>query len=66
MMTDTHSTPRSKELAPQPSKTKMVRRRREIALLALSLGFVIAALALHEPFLILISLFPALASYGQR
>lgn len=66
MMTGTHSTPRSKELAPPPSKTKTVRRRREIALLALSLGFVIAALALHEPFLILISLFPALASYGQR
>jgi len=66
MMTGTPSTPRSKELATPQAKTQAVRRRREIALLALSLGFVLAALLLHEPFLILISIFPALASYGQR
>jgi hypothetical protein len=45
---------------------KESRRRREIALLALSLVFVAAAIWLDEPALILISVFPALASYGQR
>ena len=45
---------------------KASRRRREIALLLLSLGFVAAAVAFDEPALILISVFPALASYGQR
>ena len=45
---------------------KAARRKREIALLLLSLGFAGAAFVLHEPFLILISVFPALASYGQR
>jgi hypothetical protein len=45
---------------------KTARRKREIALLLLSLGIAVAAFVFHEPFLILISVFPALASYGQR
>lgn len=45
---------------------KEARRKREIALLLLSLGFAVAAFVFHEPFLILISVFPALASYSQR
>src|SRR5262249_11325945 len=45
---------------------KETRRKREIALLLLSGVFVLAAFALGEPALILISVFPALASYGQR
>jgi Na+/H+ antiporter NhaD/arsenite permease-like protein len=47
-------------------RRKAIRRKREIALLALSFGIVLAAFALGEPFLVLVSLFPALASYGQR
>jgi|GEM_PF-3613737 type II secretory pathway component PulM len=47
-------------------KQRAARRRREIALLGLSLALVVAALLLGEPFLILAGLFPALASYGQR
>lgn len=43
-----------------------IRRKREIALLALSLAFVAAAVVFREPALILIGVFPALASYGQR
>lgn len=66
MMTGTPSTSRNKELAAPQAKTQAARRRREIALLSIALGFVIAALLLHEPFLILMSIFPALASYGQR
>jgi len=42
---------------------KEIRRKRE---LALSLAFVAAAIFFDEPALILISVFPALASYGQR
>ena len=45
---------------------KTLRRRRELALLALALGFVAAAIFFDEPALILVSVFPALASYGQR
>jgi hypothetical protein len=45
---------------------KAARRRREIALLAIASAFVVAALVLREPFLILVSIFPALASFGQR
>lgn len=66
MMTGTPSTSRNKESTAPQEKAQAVRRRREIALLAIALGFVIAALLLHEPFLILMSIFPALASYGQR
>lgn len=45
---------------------KAARRKREIALLLLSLGLAIAAFVFDQPFLILVSVFPALASYGQR
>lgn len=45
---------------------KETRRKREIALILLALGFVAAAVVFDEPFLILVSIFPALASYGQR
>jgi hypothetical protein len=45
---------------------KATRRRREIALLALSLVLVVAALAFDQAALILLAVFPALASYGQR
>jgi hypothetical protein len=45
---------------------KATRRRREIALLLASLGLVIGAFVFQEPFLILISVFPALASYSQH
>lgn len=45
---------------------KETRRKREIALLLLALGFVAAAVVFDEPFLVLASIFPALASYGQR
>ena len=45
---------------------KAARRKREIALLTLSVVLVIAALAFDQPALILLAVFPALASYGQR
>lgn len=45
---------------------KAIRRRREMALLALSVVLVVAALAFNQPALILFAVFPALASYGQR
>jgi hypothetical protein len=45
---------------------KEARRKREIALLLVALGCVVGALVLREPFLVLVSVFPALASYGQR
>jgi len=45
---------------------KAARRKREIALLALSLALVVAALAFDQAALILLAVFPALASYGQR
>ncbi|MET0232187.1 MAG: hypothetical protein ABW186_14730 [Rhodanobacteraceae bacterium] len=45
---------------------KATRRKREIALLALSLVLVVAALAFDQPALVLLAVFPALASYGQR
>jgi hypothetical protein len=45
---------------------KDMRRKRELALLALALAFVAAAIFFDEPALILVSVFPALASYGQR
>jgi len=45
---------------------KATRRKREVALLALSLMLVVAALAFDQPALILLAVFPALASYGQR
>jgi hypothetical protein len=45
---------------------KATRRKREIALLLVSLCIVIASVVLREPFLILVSIFPALASFGQR
>lgn len=45
---------------------KAARRKREVALLALSLALVVASLAFDQPALVLLAVFPALASYGQR
>jgi len=45
---------------------KKSRRKREVALLVIALAFVMAAVIFREPILILVSVFPALASYGQR
>jgi hypothetical protein len=45
---------------------KAMRRKREIALLLVALVLAAAALIVREPFLVLISVFPALASYSQR
>jgi hypothetical protein len=47
-------------------RAKAKRRKREIALLVLAGALALAALICNEPALILISIFPALASYGQR
>ena len=65
MMTDIKPPSASKGLA-RIRDTKAVRRKREIALLALSLCLAASALIFHEPFLVLVSVFPALASYSQR
>lgn len=65
MTTDIKPPPASRGLARIRDK-KAVRRKREIALLALSLCLALSALIFHEPFLILMSVFPALASYSQR
>jgi hypothetical protein len=46
--------------------SKATRRKREIALLMLSLALVVAALVTGQPALVLLAVFPALASYGQR
>jgi len=64
----TRSEPRSQR-TPTVARSrarKEIRRKRELALLALSLAFVAAAIFFDEPALILISVFPALASCGQR
>jgi len=65
MMTDIKPPSTSTGLARIRDK-KAVRRKREIALLALSLCLAVSALIFHEPFLVLVSVFPALASYSQR
>jgi len=64
-------TPSTNPSLPDPIITrikasKATRRKREIALLSLSFALAVAALLINEPFLVLISVFPALASYGQR
>ncbi|HEU4662597.1 MAG TPA: hypothetical protein VFS55_01060 [Dokdonella sp.] len=45
---------------------RLIRRRREIALLAISAGTAFAGILFHEATLIFAALVPALASHGQR
>jgi hypothetical protein len=65
MATDANRASDNRPLA-RVRANKATRRKREIALLLASLGLAIGAFIFHEPFLILISIFPALASYSQR
>jgi len=60
---DTHS---SSPTIARLKARKAARRKREIALLVLAFGLAVAALVFDQPVLVLISVFPALASYGQR
>jgi hypothetical protein len=64
MTLSNHSSP--SPLVAKIKASKAVRRKREAALLLVALGFAIAAFVFQEPFLILVSVFPALASYSQR
>ena len=65
MIPSTNSSPHD-PIVTRLKASKATRRRREIALLILAAGLAAAALVLNEPVLVLVSVFPALASYGQR
>lgn len=65
-MTTPANSPSGNPVVARIKASKATHRKREIALLAIALGLAAAALVLREPFLVLISVFPALASYGQR
>jgi len=60
------NTAESNPLIAKIKASKTTRRKREIALLMASVCLAAAALIFREPFLVLISVFPALASYSQR
>ena len=60
------NSPSGNPLVARIKASKATRRKREVALLAIALCIAAAALVFREPFLVLISVFPALASYSQR
>ena len=62
----TSNQPSPNPLVARIKARKAARRKREAALLLVALGFAVAAFVFQEPILILVSVFPALASYSQR